>query len=205
MLESKSAKKEMQRVFVIIVNLWVIRVHYCVQLPVIINGCKPSCTSIVVNNQLNKPKSNFCSGDLIFNDDFDELDKSVWKLENSMGIGGGSKEFQWYVNDDRNAYVDDGILHIKPTLTSDEYGEEFLYTGKVEIPPNECTSSIFNGCNKTATLNDIINPIRSVRMNTYNSFSFKYGVVEIRAKMPSGDWLFPALWMNPRYSVSHES
>jgi hypothetical protein len=168
----------------------------------IIKECTPSYTSMIVNNQLSKPISNFCSGELIFNDNFDCLDKKVWKLENSMGIGGGSKEFQWYVNDDQNAYVEDGILHIKPTLTADIFGEKFLYTGNVEIPTKECTANIYNGCNKTGSLDNIINPIRSVRMNTYNSFSFKYGVLEIRAKMPSGDWLFPALWMNPRYSVS---
>lgn len=34
-----------------------------------------------------------------------------------------------------------------------------------------------------------------------NSFSFKYGTVEFRAKMPAGDWLWPALWLMPRYSV----
>lgn len=183
----------------ILLQSWLIFIEGCKP---VIKECTPSYTSIVVKNQLSKPISNFCSGELLFNEDFDCLDKNLWKFENSMGIGGGSKEFQWYVNDDENAYVEDGILHIKPTLTADIFGEEFLYTGNVAIPPEECTANIFSGCNKTGSLDNIINPIRSVRMNTYNSFSFKYGVLEIRAKMPSGDWLFPALWMNPRYSVS---
>lgn len=43
----------------------------------------------------------------------------------------------------------------------------------------------------------IINPIRSARMKTTNSFRFKYGKVEVRAKMPRGDWLWPAIWMLP--------
>ena len=38
---------------------------------------------------------------------------------------------------------------------------------------------------------DIISPIQSARIHTKNSFSFKYGKLEVRAKMPSGDWLFP--------------
>lgn len=38
---------------------------------------------------------------------------------------------------------------------------------------------------------DIINPIQSARMRTINSFSFTYGTVEIRAKMPRGDWIWP--------------
>ena len=40
---------------------------------------------------------------------------------------------------------------------------------------------------------DIINPIQSARMRTINSFSFTYGTVEIRAKMPRGDWIWPGI------------
>jgi len=38
---------------------------------------------------------------------------------------------------------------------------------------------------------EIINPIQSARIRTINSFSFVYGTVEIRAKMPRGDWIWP--------------
>lgn len=40
---------------------------------------------------------------------------------------------------------------------------------------------------------DIINPIQSARIVTQDSFSFTYGVIEIRAKMPKGDWLWPGM------------
>jgi hypothetical protein len=40
---------------------------------------------------------------------------------------------------------------------------------------------------------DIINPIQSARMRTLNSFSFTYGTVEVRAKMPRGDWIWPGM------------
>lgn len=30
-----------------------------------------------------------------------------------------------------------------------------------------------------------------------NSFSFKYGKLEIVAKLPTGDWLWPAIWLLP--------
>ena len=40
---------------------------------------------------------------------------------------------------------------------------------------------------------DIINPIQSARIRTINSFSFTYGTVEVRAKMPRGDWIWPGL------------
>ena len=38
---------------------------------------------------------------------------------------------------------------------------------------------------------DIISPIQSARLRTINSFSFTYGTVVVRAKMPRGDWLWP--------------
>ncbi|KAL1123451.1 hypothetical protein AAG570_002531 [Ranatra chinensis] len=36
-------------------------------------------------------------------------------------------------------------------------------------------------------------------IDTHNSFSFQYGKIEIRAKLPLGDWLYPALWLKPKY------
>lgn len=92
-------------------------------------------------------------------------------------------------------------MHIKPSFTSDIYGEEFLFNGRVVIPPNECTESYNYGCDRTGSSDHPINPIRSARIDTKNSFSFKYGTLEIRAKMPAGDWIWPALWMMPRDSV----
>jgi hypothetical protein len=40
--------------------------------------------------------------------------------------GGGNWEFQLYHNNRTNSYVEDGIFHIKPTLTSDRIGEANL-------------------------------------------------------------------------------
>lgn len=39
----------------------------------------------------------------------------------------------------------------------------------------------------------IINPIRSARVRTIDSFAFKYGKVEISAKLSAGDWLSSAI------------
>ncbi|CAD7089077.1 unnamed protein product [Hermetia illucens] len=141
----------------------------------------------------------FCSGDLIFEDNFDWLDQGKWQHEVTLG-GGGNWEFQWYVNDRRNSYVQDGVLHIKPTLTSDIYGEGFLTSGTLNLGA-ECTNGEWFGCERTGSYEHILNPIRSARMRTLNSFSFKYGRIEIRAKLPAGDWLWPAIWMLPTHNV----
>lgn len=44
---------------------------------------------------------------------------------------------------------------------------------------------------------NIINPIQSAKITTVSSFSIKYGRVEVRAKLPQGDWLWPAIWLLP--------
>jgi len=42
----------------------------------------------------------------------------------------------------------------------------------------------FNGCSRTSTPDNYLNPIQSAALRTTKSFSFKYGRVEIRAKLP---------------------
>lgn len=31
--------------------------------------------------------------------------------------------------------------------------------------------------------------------------SIRYGKVQVRARLPRGDWLWPAIWMMPKYST----
>ncbi|KDR21902.1 Beta-1,3-glucan-binding protein 1 [Zootermopsis nevadensis] len=90
------------------------------------------------------------------------------------------------------SFVKDGVLYIRPTLTADEYGEDVLYNGAIREP----------GCNREPCVSyadeDIVLPVQSARIRTINSFSFLYGRVEVRAKLPRGDWLWPAIWLKPR-------
>lgn len=37
----------------------------------------------------------------------------------------------------------------------------------------------------------------SAQLRTHDSFQFKYGKVEVRAQLPKGDWLWPAIWLLP--------
>jgi beta-glucanase (GH16 family) len=137
---------------------------------------------------------------VIFEDNFDTFDLNKWQHAVTMA-GGGNYEFQWVVNDRSNTYASNGILHIAPTLTSDKFGEEFVTSGTVEIPAWECTDASNWGCRKTGSPSNPIPPIRSGRINTYNSFGFKFGTVEIRAKSPTGDWIGAALWLLPIESI----
>jgi beta-glucanase (GH16 family) len=43
----------------------------------------------------------------------------------------------------------------------------------------------------------IVNPVKSGRINTKKGAFIKYGRVEVTAKLPAGDWLWPAIWMLP--------
>lgn len=91
----------------------------------------------------------------------------------------------------------DGKLHIKPTLTADKIGADQVEQGFVRL--NGCTDEKSENCERQAGGDIIINPIRSARLNTKSSFSFKYGRVEVVAKTPQGDWLWPAIWLLPTY------
>lgn len=44
-------------------------------------------------------------------------------------------------------------------------------------------------------------PVRSARLTTKGKKSIRYGMVEVEAKLPKGDWLWPAIWMMPEDSV----
>ncbi|TFK38507.1 GH16 beta-1,3-glucan recognition protein [Crucibulum laeve] len=48
-----------------------------------------------------------------------------------------------------------------------------------------------------STAGQIINPVQSARISTRRSANIKFGRVEVRAKIPNGDWLWPAIWMLP--------
>ncbi|KAG6812811.1 hypothetical protein H0H92_000269 [Tricholoma furcatifolium] len=48
-----------------------------------------------------------------------------------------------------------------------------------------------------STAGTIINPVQSARISTRRSASIRFGRVEVRAKIPRGDWLWPAIWMLP--------
>ena len=73
-----------------------------------------------------------------------------------------------------------------PTLTEDAIGLQTMLTGDVNIwggsPADTCTMNAFYGCERNAAASgNYNNPIRTARIRTADSFSFKYGRVEVRA------------------------
>jgi beta-glucanase (GH16 family) len=116
--------------------------------------------------------------------------------------GAGNWEFEYYANNRSNSFVKDGVLHLQPTLTGETFGEQTIQSGVVNLwggtPADACTGNNFWGCERSQPgSGNVINPIQSARVRSVHSFNFKYGRVEIRAQLPKGDWLWPAIWMLP--------
>ena len=85
------------------------------------------------------------------------------------------------------------------TLTADRYGERFLSSGTLNLwgtTPNACTGHEFWGCERHGNANNFLPPAQSARMRSVRGFSTRFGKIEIRAKMPLGDWLWPGLYLN---------
>ena len=138
---------------------------------------------------------------LLWEDQFDTLNFDNWSHEMTMG-GGGNWEFEWYTNNRTNSFVEDGVLYLQPTLMSENIGADAMHTADMNIWGSDvaggCTSNAFYGCERNAAASgNVINPVQSARLRSAGKFSFKYGKVEVKAQLPKGDWLWPAIWMLP--------
>ena len=89
------------------------------------------------------------------------------------------------------------MLWLKPTLQDPALIENNNVLNLMDT--QQCTSDSWTSCVAvTNTTNGtIINPVRSARISTRDSAHIKYGRVEVVAKLPAGDWLWPAIWMLP--------
>jgi hypothetical protein len=89
-----------------------------------------------------KLKSKYEGAALVFTEDWSKgIDFSLWKHEITMG-GGGNWEFEYYINNRSNSFVENGTLMIKPTLTADRIGAQQV-SGAVSAPPLQFFSSSF--------------------------------------------------------------
>jgi len=142
-------------------------------------------------------------GAVVFRDDFNggALDKSHWDVEVSM-YGGMNWEFQVYSPEDYNVFTRNGNLMLKPTLTTDDprWDEGWLHSGVMDMQSlyGECTQSAQYGCHREGKYG-ILPPVMSGKVKSKPTI--RYGSVEVRARIPKGDWIWPAIWMLPRSSV----
>lgn len=117
---------------------------------------------------------------LVWQDEFDgsHIDENKWAFEEHCW-GGGNDEMQCYTDRKKNAYVEQGYLVIEA------HSEEF---SGIAVDPN--TPNLDPNFTKTL-------PYTSARLSTKNSADWKYGRIEVRAKMPQGQGTWPAIWMLP--------
>lgn len=137
---------------------------------------------------------NYCQ---VLNEDFSNgLNSKIWTKEVEVG-GYGNGQFEMTTNTDENAFVQDGMLYIKPTLQDASLIEK---NNVINLLGNGCTSTIASDCIAGTNLTNgtIVNPVKSARLNTKLGATIKFGRVEVTAQLPAGDWLWPAIWMLPR-------
>lgn len=118
--------------------------------------------------------------ELVFSDDFSdpELDGDRWTTCYWWDDGGctneGNDELEWY--QPGNVTVDDGVLQ----LTAHE---------EQAAAPDGTTFPFTSGMVTTGR--------EQHETTTDPRFAFQYGVVEVRARVPAGRGLWPALWLLP--------
>ncbi|GAM37197.1 hypothetical protein TCE0_022f06912 [Talaromyces pinophilus] len=157
-----------------------------------------------VGYKLDSYKAAYC---LIFEDDFlNGISENDWNYEIQVG-GYGVGSFDWTTNDPSNAYTDENGLHIVPTITTnvtDITNAQLLNGYTLNLTQQGvCTAADSGDCVRVSniTTSTIINPVRSARLTTKGKHNITYGKIEVKAKLPRGDWLWPAIWMMPEEDV----
>ncbi|CAH2237567.1 jg9820 [Pararge aegeria aegeria] len=141
-----------------------------------------------------------CQGVLIFTEDFNKpnMDKlTQWDAE-VMLPRGPDYPFNAYVKD--TVTVDNGELKIKPVLTESRFGDAYI-DGEWDLT-SACTGQVgTQECYLKASGANILPPVTSGKITTRNRFSFKFGRIDVKAKLPAGNWLIPEINLEPRDNV----
>ncbi|EDW79053.1 uncharacterized protein Dwil_GK10581 [Drosophila willistoni] len=144
-----------------------------------------------------------CQGELLFEDNFNELklNRSIWKYDIRQRLYHVEEELVAFDDDPRNSFVKEGQLNIVPVISNDVFDGSFKLGERctaVENPEQECNIS-------KGSFYTINPPVFSAQLHTRDSFSFKYGKIVVRAKLPKGDWLFPYIMLQPisTYAETH--
>lgn len=158
----------------------------------IVNEGNISCATPAQTRIFNttSEEQTICPGQMIFEETFDFLNTNRWTVQQHFPSA-PDYEFVVYMNNNDNVEVKDGSLHIRPTFTNDKYGDNYIKNGNLTL--EKCTGRSTSDCKRQGTGWSILPPIISGRLNTKSSFTFQYGHIQIRAKFPHGDWLYPLI------------
>ncbi|KAJ7709250.1 glycoside hydrolase family 16 protein [Mycena olivaceomarginata] len=143
-----------------------------------------------------------------------------WLREVQMD-GFGNGQFEMTTASSNNSFLLDGKLYLVPTLTN----EGAPFADGTTYNSTDCTfnttapnagfdpatgefdyAGYYTACSRTSnsTAGTLINPVHArgsaddeAGNGGKGKGSLRYGKVEVRAKMPKGDWLWPAIWLLP--------
>lgn len=131
------------------------------------------------NIELGTPSDTDLAGwNLIWNDEFNgnALDRAKWNFDTGYYInddpgtwGWGNAELEHYTDSSNNIFVENGRLNLRALNDPRNFPQD---------PAR-------------------IAPYSSGKVVTRDNFSFKYGRIDFRAKLPAGNGLWPALWLLP--------
>ncbi|AUX70286.1 hypothetical protein CHX26_12965 [Porphyrobacter sp. HT-58-2] len=121
--------------------------------------------------------------ELVWADEFDgpTLDRSKWTPEVSCW-GGGNYERQCYTDRPDNIAVEGGMLLLK--------ARKERFTGPARPP------EIAENPNPSQTQSHTSGKVRTI-----GKHAWRYGRIEVRAKVPAGQGTWPAVWMMPDQPV----
>lgn len=162
--------------------------------PLTISSC------ITASTLINRGKST-CVGQSIIEDEFDgpSVDKNNWIVEHRIPTYAGPNfEFNSYKDRRDVRFFKNGVLFLKPRAIENEQEVR----GTINLT-DKCTSNDPNQCIYKQVSSFLLPPTISGRI--VSKVSFKYGKVEIRAKLPAGDWIFPMVELEPKDKLEGEN
>ncbi|XP_011876363.1 PREDICTED: beta-1,3-glucan-binding protein-like [Vollenhovia emeryi] len=152
-------------------------------------NCATTSTTWVFENGKRRQA---CPRQLIFEDNFDTL-TAQWNILNRFGWNKPDSEFVVYMNATAMDTTD-GRLRITPILLNTQYSNSRDFVSHGNLILEDCTGEVgTEECQHLASGSYILPPVISGRINTKGKFEFLFGRVEIRAKLPHGDWVYPLI------------